>query len=515
MTGAPTPLLAALRRHWLLILVTGLIFGLAGTAWALTRPVRYTSTTTVLVQPLIGNPFTGQTGKGADSAMQIERAQLLSTSSLSDAVQKAGAGITVADLKQGVDVQVVSNTTMLQITYTAADPRSSKAGAQAVADSFLARRKATGAAAQTAKLAALKKEQDDIAKTIATQTKALAEAQKKKDSDTARPLNAQLSTSLDHATKLLGDISAVREAPVDPGSVIEPAPAGTGLSRLFDAAVVGGSAAIGLLLGLGLALLRRIRDNRVHGPEDVVNELVLAYVPAGDTSLSEPVSAIGVGTVAEEAYRKLRIAVAASVQRPAVVTVTSVGATTAASAAGANLAVSISHTGASVVLVDAAPESSLSGATALLRGRSGPGLAEALLGRAGVGGLLQRSEWGPQLLTSGNDVVSLATQLPGDPEVLLSQLRMGFDFVVVVAPGPTTPGCEALAAASDATVLVVTTDVTERRALAEARLALETVRANVIGAVVLDRFRAEPAPVTDPASRARHNAAQRVEGGRR
>lgn len=92
---------------------------------------------------------------------------------------------------------------------------------------------------------------------------------------------------------------------------------------------------------------------------------------------------------------------------------------------------------------------------------------------------------------------------------------MGFDYVIVVAPGPTTPAGEALAAASDATVLVVTTEVTERRAVADARLALETVRANVIGAVLLDRHRAEPAPVTEPAARARHNAGQPVEGGRR
>ncbi len=515
MTTASTPLLAALRRHWLLILVTGLIFGAGAGAWALTRPVPYTSTATVLLEPMIGAAYSGQTGKAAEGGMQTERATLLSTGTLTEAAKKAGGDVTVPRLRDGLAVEVVSNTSMLQVTYTAADPASARAGAQAVADSYLALRKAAGTKALADRLAALKKEQEQSNQDIAAKTKELAEAQDKKDQDAAKAFQAELTSLTDHATELLRDASTARQSSLAPGSVIEPAGIGTGLSRLFDVGVVAVATLVGLLLGLGIGLFRRMRDSKVHGPQDVVNELVLAYVPTGDPELPEPVSATGVGTVAEEAYRKLRIAVAASVQRPAVITVTSVDGPAAAAAAGANLAVSASHTGASVVLVDAAPEAGLSGASALLRGQPGPGLVEGLTDSSPVGSLIQRSEWGPQLLTPGNEVASLAAMLPGDPENLLSHLRMGYDFVIVVAPGPTTPGGEALAAASDATVLVVTADVTERRAVAEARLALETVRAHVIGAVVLDRHRAEPAPVTDPAARARHNAVQPVEGGRR
>ena len=223
-----------------------------------------------------------------------------------------------------------------------------------------------------------------------------------------------------------------------------------------------------------------------------------------------------VGTEAEEAYRKLRIAVFAATTRPSVITVASVDSPLAAAAAGANLAVSATHTGASVVVVDASPECGRSGAWALLRTAAGPGLTEALAEGAPVGALLQRSEWGPQVLTPGNDPTRMGTAaLPSEPDALLAQLRGAFDYVIVVAPGPSSPTAEALSAASDATVLVITSDVTARRAVADARRQFETVRANVIGAVVLDRRRADPAPVVDPASRARHNANQPVEGRRR
>lgn len=378
MTSASSPLLAALRRHWLLILVTGLVFGLAGAGWALTRPVRYTSTATVLLDPLIGAPYTGQTGKAADGSMQEERALLLSSANLAEAATKAGADVTVSDLRQGVDAQVVSNTTIIEVTYTADDRESAQTGAQAVADVYLTRRKAEGVAEVTAQLAALKKEQDANTKRIEDQTAALAEAQSQKDSPKAKALNAELASLTDQGTELLRQGSQLRQTLLNAGSVIEPAAPGASLSRLFDLAVVAIATVVGLLLGLGIGLWRRIRDSRVHGPQDVLNELVLAHVRTGDPDLVEPVTATGVGSETEESYRRLRIAVSAAVTRPAVVTVTSVGSPLAAAAAGANLAVSATHTGASVVLVDASPECGLSGATALLRGQPGPGLVEAL-----------------------------------------------------------------------------------------------------------------------------------------
>ena len=64
--------------------------------------------------------------------------------------------------------------------------------------------------------------------------------------------------------------------------------------------------------------------------------------------------------------------------------------------------------------------------------------------------------------------------------------------MIVAAPGPTTPTAEALAVAGDATVLVVTSDVSSRRDVTEARRHLETLRAGVLGAVVLSRRSAQP-----------------------
>lgn len=516
MTSAPSPLLAAMRRYWLILLVSALVFGAAGAAWALTRSAAYTSTVKVLVNPLIGTPFSGQAGKAADASLQTEKSLAASSATLAEAATKAGGGLTGAALKSGLDIQVPSSTQILQISFTSASRALAPKGAQAVADTYLAQRKSTATAEVANRLDLVKKEQSDNEKAIIDVAKKLQTATEKKDDAAKTTLQSDLTSLTTHSTELLGTASELRRAPLDPGSVLEAAGAPTAASRLLDLAAIGAAIAIGLLLGLGLALLRTMTDRRIRGPEDVLNELVLAYVPTGTPDLPEPVSATGVGTEAEEAYRKLRIAVFAATTRPSVITVASVDSPLAAAAAGANLAVSATHTGASVVVVDASPECGRSGAWALLRTAAGPGLTEALAEGAPVGALLQRSEWGPQVLTPGNDPTRMGTAaLPSEPDTLLAQLRGAFDYVIVVAPSPTSPTAEALAAASDATVLVITSDVTHRRAVADARRQLETVRANVIGAVVLDRRRADPAPVVDPASRARHNANQPVEGRRR
>jgi polysaccharide biosynthesis transport protein len=514
MTSAPSPLLAALRRYWVLLLIFGVIFAGAGAAWALTRPVQYTSIAKVLVNPLIGTPFSGQsTGKATDNSLQTERVLATAADTLTEASKRSG--LSLATLRAGVSAQVPSSTQILQVSFSSGDPAVARKGAQAVADAYLARRKAAATAEIASRTASLKGEQEQTQKELVAAAKKLA-GLSAKDVAGTKAAQADLAERTTHATELLSQASQLRQTSLDAGSVIEPASTPTTASRLFDVVTVGAALVVGLLVGLGLALLRTMTDRRIRGPEDVANELVLAHVPTGNTDLAEPVSATGVGSEAEEAYRKLRIAVLAATGRPSVITIASVGSPLAAAAAGANLAVSATHTGASVVVVDASPECGRSGAWALLRTAAGPGLTEALAEGAPVAALLQRSEWGPQVLTPGNDLTRMGTAaLPSEPDSLLAQLRSAFDYVIVIAPSPTSPTGEALAAASDACVLVVTADVTHRRAVADARRQLETVRANVLGAVLLDRRRAEPPPVVDPAARARHNANQPVEGRRR
>ena len=495
MTSAPSPFLAAVRRYWLLILLSGLVIGAAGSAWAAQRPAFYSASASVLVNPIQGTPFNGQTGRAGDSSLQTERLLVVSPPVLTAASSALHGRPSAAAVARGLDVQIPSSTQVLTITYTSGDRLLAPHVVQAVADAYLAARQAAGAANQKERLTALTAQQKTIQASINATARRLAVTRDAAGQTTLRTALDAYSAQL---ISMENQISQIHQVVINPGSVIDPPGAATRVSRLVELGMAGGALALGLLLGLGVALLRTMTDRRVRGPEDLAGELVLADVPRLDRRAAEPVSATGVGSPAEEAYRRLRIATLARSSRPGVIIVTGVGSPMSAAVAAANLAVSATHTGASVAVIDAAPECGAEGASALLGVPAGPGLAEALSDGTPVSILLQRSEFGPQVLPPGSGLGPMGTaSLPATPDGLLAQLRASFDYVIVAAPGPTTPTAEALAAAGDATVLVVTTDVSSRRDVTEARRHLETLRVSVLGAVVLTRRRTQARPPID------------------
>ncbi|MFQ1003406.1 polysaccharide biosynthesis tyrosine autokinase [Modestobacter sp. SSW1-42] len=254
-------------------------------------------------------------------------------------------------------------------------------------------------------------------------------------------------------------------------------------------------AAVGLVLGIAVVLVRSRLDRTVREVDDVEQATgapVIGRVFADRELARKPLTAgAGGQSPNAEAFRALRVNLRhlGSESGPRVVVVAGAlpgeGATTVAS----ELAVSLARAGGRVVLVDAdlrRPQ-----VRRRLQLPDGPGLTELLTGAAQLSDVVQQWGDGPGLAVLG------AGALPADPEALLGSpamaallrdLRESRDVVVLDAP-PLLPVVDAavLSAQADACLLVARYGRTRRGHLAEAAAAVARVRVPALG-VVLTRL---------------------------
>lgn len=136
----------ALRQHWILAVVILVIGALvAAGSIILTQPA-YSSTSIVFLQPLAGNPYSPTTppSRTEQLAALTTEAGLVYTDAVVGAAVGAAAKRGVAlppDMRGDIFTEVPSNSQVVEITYTQTSPELAKAGAQALAESYLGYRK--------------------------------------------------------------------------------------------------------------------------------------------------------------------------------------------------------------------------------------------------------------------------------------------------------------------------------------------------------------------------------------
>ncbi|MFV2020856.1 polysaccharide biosynthesis tyrosine autokinase [Micromonospora sp. LOL_023] len=248
---------------------------------------------------------------------------------------------------------------------------------------------------------------------------------------------------------------------------------------------------IGLLAGVGLALLRGLLDTTVRTVEqlqDVAAAAVLGTIPLDSTARREPL-VIGRQThsARAEAFRQLRTNLQfADVDKPIrSLVVTSAMPNEGKTTTATNLALTLAEAGSSVVLVEAdlrRPQ-----AAAYLDIEGAVGLTNVLAGQANLDDVLQ--VWGGSSLTvlpSGfippNPSELLGSQQMAD---LLASLRARFD-VVIVDTAPLVPVTDAapVAAQVDGTILVGRCAKTTEAHLRAAAASLRAVDARLLGCVL-------------------------------
>ncbi len=278
---------------------------------------------------------------------------------------------------------------------------------------------------------------------------------------------------------------------------------------------------LGLILGLGVALIRRAADRRIHTPEDLRSRgfSVLGGIPpmkdlikrnfggaetvevSGRDVRTTVAAALHPLSPVAEAFRHVRTSIRFSVpdRRLQVLAVTSAGPGEGKTTTAMNLAVSMAQAGFRTLYVDAD-----------LRKPAGHGML-GLSRRRGLSDLLFQQgaadwesfrvplhvEWEDfddyidnlYAVTAGKSVPSPADLLGSKRfKELVDEMRGQFDIVVVDTP-PVLPVTDPvlIAPVADAVLLVASADQTDWRGLERTRELIAMTGTSIIG-VVLNRF---------------------------
>jgi capsular polysaccharide biosynthesis protein/MinD-like ATPase involved in chromosome partitioning or flagellar assembly len=492
--------LGMLRRHWWVVLL--LAFAGVGGAVLVThvQPKVYESATSVLVQPAgqDTNVVGGRT-KG-DINLDTEAQLVHSTAVAVGAAELLRATTPPDQLARQVAVEVPANTAVLVVTFTAGDPESARAGSHAFAEAYLRNREESAKADLNAQITALNAKVKQLSATLTQVNGRLAALS---ESSPLRPnLESQRNTTQNQLNSLSGKLNDLTTATVTGGKIISDA-------RLPEAPVkpdpmlnMATGAMVGLLLGLGVALLRERVDRRVRAAADVSRRArvpVLAELARGEEArLDGVLPPHGEGG---RTFNRLRNEVVASLgPDDKIVVVAGASRGVASTLVAANLAAALARTGSDVTLVgahlpdsfaDTAPLATIFGVAA------GPGLSDVLAGRVGLAAAVQHAPRIPSLrvITMGGTASAAGLMQSQGLRDALDLLSARPGYVVIEAPATSSSAdAQSLASLADAAIIAVELRRTRRPDVSDAAEQLRRVGTPLLGAVVVPRLASTPAP---------------------
>jgi Mrp family chromosome partitioning ATPase/capsular polysaccharide biosynthesis protein len=484
------------RRHLKLICSLAILATVLGVAGGLLLPASAKATATVLVSPLDGNPYSTN-GRGDDLTNLQSEAALVQADAVEQVVRQK---LRSAD-RSRVSVTVPPNTQVLQITYTGSSATAARDGAQAFANGYLSYRTQRAQSVLDARAAKLREQEKKVQQELTTTTKRLTTAPVAQKTLLRQRITAY-NNQLGVIDEQNNDISAT---PVNPGSVITPAQPPTG-SLTTRAAMFGGAGlAVGLFLGLLVALALERSDRRLRDARTVqrLGVPVLSTVSSsgGLVLVTAPKSRAG------EAYRRLRAAVVASVQeRPVSLLVTSATPAASATLTSSNLAVALAHAGSATIMVDAS--FSETSPSALFGLGQSKGLSDVLMRGTDPTQLLVHADSQLRLLPRGPGAGAAAERFSG-PRMreTVRLLRDKAEYILINAPSVHDANAQALCTLADAVLIVVTLGQTTRADIEQAYTEAERAGAIVIGTVVEDsRVRRTGGKDSSPRSSGSHRS---------
>ena len=329
------------RRKWLVITAMILTTLVAVGVTAFQTPI-YSASSQVLVQPRGQDGlFENQIVNLDDRAIQTET-QVIEGEAVQQQVQ---AELGLAEPPPDANATAVGDTDVISITVRDANATNAATYADAYAAAYIDVRREQAVNELLAASAEVQTAIDELE----TQ---LAELDDDDPSRSALATQiANFNTTLDQlrvdAALRTGGASVIKSAeiPTDP---VEPTPARTAVL----------AAVVGLLIGLGAALIVDHRDNKVRSEDDLEllsGRPVLAVVPVDPPPDNRPIALSRPATGAVEAYRGLRTNVQFLEldQAVSVIQVTSSMAGEGKTTTSANLAVVLAQAGHRVALLDA------------------------------------------------------------------------------------------------------------------------------------------------------------------
>ncbi len=422
-----------LRKSWLIIVLATLVGVAAGAGWSLTRTTLYQASSTVFVSTQPGDSITElQQGSSFSQARVNTYAGLVTQPIvLNPVIAQLELGTTAGELAGRVSASTTQNTTFVTITVTDPDPVSAAEIANALGASLTAAVEAieTPAGAEVSPVR-LTRTQDAL--------------------PTLRPSRPNVPLNL----------------------------------------VLGGL--IGLVLGVGIGVLRVVLDTRIRTPRDVeqVTDRPIIGAIAFDPRAKERPLIVHADPLSPraESFRALRT----NLQfldmdgggRSSFV-VTSSMPSEGKSTTTINLAIALADAGKRVALIDTDLRKPKVAEYLGLEG--GAGLTDVLIGRARVSDLML--PWGQRSLYAlpAGKIPPNPSELLGSSQMhaLLEALERDFDVVLCDAP-PLLPVTDAavLAKATSGAIIAVAGGRTNRHQLGTAVESLETVGAKIAGVIM-------------------------------
>lgn len=491
-TGDIREVLAVLRkRRWSIAIVTVITVASALFFSFRETPV-YESSAQVLVTPTNVSQVVQGVAAASLVSMDTERAIAESSAVAQLAAQTLGT-IDARTVQAATTVDVPTNTQFLQITYSSTDPAQAKAGAQAVAESYL---KFRGQAALSNATRAASGYREAITKLQARVDQLQSKLAKLPAASPDRGvLNSEIdrdNSSIDFLGSKLLDLTAQS---VDPGQIVAAAELPTAPSspnHLRNGAL---ALIVGLALGLGLAFLRERLDDRLAGREDFEQRLgapvlaIVPKVPGWRRKERTPLASVATPkSGASEAYRTIRTNLQ-FIARDGSFTTLAVGGASQSegkTTTVANLAVTLAQTGKRVIAISCD----------LRRPRlhrffdlkNEVGLSDVLQGHAQILEAAQSPHGIPTLrvLASGPLPPNPAELLASETmETLLRDLRPHADFLLLDTP-PVLAVSDALILAPlcDGFLFVADAGSTSASSVTHAREQLEQVGARIVGGIL-------------------------------
>jgi capsular exopolysaccharide synthesis family protein len=276
-------------------------------------------------------------------------------------------------------------------------------------------------------------------------------------------------------------------------SILEVARPGDKPSKPQKARVMAMAMVLGLMFGGGIALLRDMTDSRLRSADEissVLNVPVLGTVPAMSKKLSDTERGtkayLESKSVVAEAYRTIRTALFFGAKGKAkTILITSPGPGDGKSCLVSNLAITMAQAGQKTLIIDADFRKPMQHNIFEIDKKDS--LSSVLDGSVTLDEAIRSS------LVKNLDLLPCSSEIHNPSEILnsenfvklLEKLSQQYDRIVIDSP-PVGPVADSriLAAISDATLLVLKAERSTRKNSQQARDALLSVHANLLGVVV-------------------------------
>lgn len=426
--------LRVVRKRWVTIAVTTLIVVGLAAVWTATQKKQYTSSTQFFVSVSGSDNAQLQQGSTFTQERVKSYASLLTTPrALRPVVEELDDGTTTSDLADQLTVTTPPETVILEVSVTDSDPGHAQEVATAIGDTF---------------------------------PKVVSEVERPEGSQRTSPIKVSL---------------------VEPASTSD-TPTSPVPARNLALGVI-----LGLLLGVGLAMMRHLLDTTVRTDDDVeeiTEEPIIGAVHYDPRAGKEPlIVETDPSSPRSEAFRAVRtnLMFVDAANHPRTILLTSSIPGEGKSTTIANLALTLAQSGSSVCLIEADLRRPRLLEYLGLEGAAG--LTDVLIERAGVDDVLQ--PYGSDRL----EVIGAGAIPPNPSELLasdamsrvLAQLSARFDYVLIDTP-PVLPVTDAVVLSTkvDGVIVLVGTTIVRKEQL---EATLESINAvdNTLLGLVLNR----------------------------